>query len=71
MRLAPAPKEDQASSKKITISTTIRGDAAEEFEQLCEKNGLNKSQLAIQMIYHCLNKTQDLKDFYRRIQILG
>lgn len=56
---------------KLTCTTTIRGAAADEFEELAEKSGLNKSQLLTQMVYHCLGRSGELKEFYRRIAILG
>lgn len=57
--------------QKLTCTTTIRGEAAEDFEDLCQKSGLNRSQLLTQMVYHCLNRSSELKEFYRRIAILG
>lgn len=56
---------------KLTCTTTIRGEAAKEFEALCDKYDINKSQLLTQMVYHCLNRSDDLRDFYRRVAILG
>ncbi len=70
MLLAVAPNR-AGSYVKTTISTTIKGDAAEEFDKMVEKTGLTKSQLALQMIHHCLDKTQDLKNLYRRLAILA
>lgn len=70
LRLTPLPSQD-TSSTKITATTTIKGVAADEFEALCEKYGLNRSQLTLQMVYHCLNRTEDLKSFYKRLAILG
>lgn len=70
MTLVEAPVGDTNKSR-VTVTTTLKGAAAEEFEEMCEKFGLNRSQLLTQMVYHCLNRTADLKDFYRRIAILG
>lgn len=70
MRLQEAPAGDP-NKTRVTITTTLKGKAGEEFEEMCSKNGLNRSQLLTQMVYHCLNRTEDLKDFYRRIAILG
>jgi serine/threonine protein kinase HipA of HipAB toxin-antitoxin module len=53
------------------VTATLKGEVADEFMKIAEEAGLNKSQLALQMIYHALNKTEDLKDFYRRLAILA
>lgn len=71
MRLQLAPRVDTSSFTKVTISGTLKGPAAEEFEKMRESSGLNRSQLMVQMIYHCLGKTDELKDFYKRLAILG
>lgn len=68
--LQAAPAQDH-SPARVTVTATLKGVAAEEFEELCSKHGLNRSQLLTQMVYHCLNRTEDLKDFYRRLAILG
>lgn len=67
------PKVSPGSSdvNKLTATTTLRGAAADDFEDLCEKSGLNRSQLLTQMVYHCLGRSSELKEFYRRIAILG
>jgi len=59
------------SSSRLTVTSTLKGLAAEEFQAMCEKAGINRSQLVTQMVYHCLNRTADLKDFYKRLAILG
>lgn len=55
---------------KVTVTTTIKGIAAQEFEEMRKKAGLNRSQLLTQMVYHCLGRSKDLKDFYRRLAVL-
>lgn len=70
MRLQSAPEKDN-NPTKLTATTTLKGEAAEEFEKLASEFGLNRSQLLTQMVYHCLGKTEQLKDFYRRLVILG
>lgn len=59
------------SDRRVTVTATLKGEVADEFMKIAEEAGLNKSQLALQMIYHALNKTEDLKDFYRRLAILA
>lgn len=71
IRLRPAPEEDSQSTTKITVSSTLKGSAADEFEAICRDYNLNRSQLVVQMVYHCLGKTNELRDFYRRLVILG
>lgn len=71
MRLIPAPAEGSQSSTKITATCTLKGEVADEFEKLADEYGLNRSQLIVQMVYHCLGRSSELKDFYRRLQILG
>lgn len=70
MRLENLPHVDY-NSAKTTVTTTLKGVVADEFEKLCSESGLNKSQLLVQMVYHCLNRTEDLREFYRRLAILG
>ena len=70
MRLTAAP-EKEANPAKLTATVNLKGSAAEEFQAMAEEYGLNRAQLLTQMVYHCLNRTEDLKDFYRRIAILG
>lgn len=70
MRLQAAP-EPERNPTKLTATVNLKGSAAEEFEEMAQKFGLNRAQLLTQMVYHCLNRTEDLKDFYRRIAILG
>lgn len=67
----PRVTPGQPDPNKLTCTTTIRGAAVGDFEKLCEKSGLNKSQLLTQMVYHCLGRSGELKEFYRRIAILG
>lgn len=71
MRLEPVTPSPDKSYTKITATTTIKGVAADEFEALCASYGLNRSQLVLQMVYHCLNRTKDLEDFYKRLAVLG
>jgi hypothetical protein len=66
-----APPALDSTPHKMTLSCTIKGKAAAEFEKILQETGLNKSQLMVQMIYHCLNRTEELKDLYRRLAILG
>lgn len=67
----PRVTPGQTETHKLTCTTTIRGKAADDFEDLCEKSGLNKSQLLTQMVYHCLGRSGELKEFYRRVAIMG
>jgi hypothetical protein len=66
-KVSPHVRDDN----KLTCTTTIRGKAAIDFEDLCEKSGLNRSQLLTQMVYHCLGRSNELKEFYRRVAVLG
>lgn len=70
IKLLEAPV-GEVGSAKTTVTCTLKGSAAEEFETLCNANGLSKSQLLTQMVYHCLNKSDNLKDLYRRLAILA
>ena len=67
----PSVTAGLSDPRKITVTTSIRGKAADEFEAMCENYGLNRSQLLTQMVYHCLGRSEELKDFYRRVAILG
>lgn len=67
----PSVVPGQRDVYKLVATTTIRGDAATQFEKMCEQTGLNRSQLLTQMVYHCLGRTGELKEFYQRIAILG
>lgn len=69
--IVPTAPETKEGSAKTTATVNLKGVAAEEFLALSEQYGLNRSQLLLQMVYHCLNRTEDLKDLYRRIAILG
>lgn len=71
MRLIPTSELGPSSTTKITATCTIKGDAADEFEAIMEKYQLNRSQLVLQMVYHCLGKSKELKDLYTRLQILA
>lgn len=71
IRLQAAPIVEAGSNSKLTVSATLKGLTADEFEKMRQESGLNRSQLVVQMIYHCLGKTEELKDFYRRLAILG
>lgn len=71
MRLQTVTLEQSASDSRVTVTTTLKGSAADEFEILGKEFGLNRSQLLTQMVYHCLGKTNELRDFYRRLVILG
>lgn len=72
MRLQPYDLgKPEKSHLQLTLSTTIRGQIVEDLEKLQEEYGLNRSQLLRQMIYHCLGKTEELKEFYKRMSILG
>jgi hypothetical protein len=70
MKLVPASREEASSPTKLTVTALLKGAIADEFEQLRTDYGLNRSQLLVQMVYHCLGKTAELKDFYRRLNIL-
>lgn len=59
------------STSRTTVTTTLKGSVSEEFDKMCEETGLNKSQLLTQMVFHCLGKSAELKDFYRRLAVLG
>lgn len=71
IRLQAVPTQEHGSLTKVVISGTIKGNAADEFEKLREEYGLNRSQLMAQMVYHCLNRSDELKDLYKRLAILG
>lgn len=70
MRLPVLPDKDN-NPLKLTITTTVRGSIVTDFEDLAREYGLNRSQLLAQMVHHCLGKTEELKDFYKRLAILG
>lgn len=71
LKLVAVQTDNSNAGRRLTITCTLKGDAAVEFERLVEETGLNKSQLSLQMVYHALGKTDDLKDFYRRLAILA
>lgn len=71
MRLQAVPAGEISSNARLTVTGTLKGSAAEDFQKLMEKYSLNRSQLMVQMVYHCLGKTSELKDFYKRLAILG
>lgn len=72
MRLTPPPSEtDPGPTSKLSISATLKGPVADEFEKLKNDFGLSRSQLMVQMVYHCMGRSAELKDFYRRLMILG
>lgn len=67
----PSVSSNSSDTRRLTCTTTLRGDIVNEFEDVCEKYGLNRSQLMTQMVYHCLGRTADLQEFYKRVAILG
>lgn len=67
----PSVSQGTYNDAKLTCTTTIRGNAAREFEKICNESGLNRSQLLTQMVYHCLNRSEELKEFYRRVAVMG
>lgn len=70
IRLQDPPREPEWKSR-LTVSATLKGDVCQEFEKMAEEYGLNRSQLIVQMVHHCLGRTEELKDFYRRLAILA
>lgn len=71
MRLVPAPQAELQSLTKLCASCTLKGDIADEFEKMREEYGLSRAHLMRQMVYHCLGRSEELKDFYKRLAILG
>jgi len=53
------------SATRLTATVLLRGKIAEEFEAMVRDNNLNRSQLLTQMVYHCLNRSEELEDLYR------
>ena len=72
MKLIPAPGTgSQTGGPSITCTCTIKGEIAKQFEAMQDEYGLNRAQLVRRMVYHCLGRTEELKDFYKRLAILG
>ena len=71
MQLIALQSIKEGPVSRVTVTTTIKGSAADDFEKMCRDSGLNRSQLLTQMVYHCLNRTDELKDFYKRLAILS
>ena len=62
----------QASSEyNITITTTLKGDVAKQFEQMVEENNLNKSFLLKQMVYHCLGRIDLIEALQKSLLLWG
>lgn len=54
----------------LTVTTTVHGDVADEFEKMVEETNSNRSYLLRQMVYHCLGKKDLLEDLKRQLALL-
>ena len=71
MKLQDPPAGMSGYQNKTVVTCTVKGYACDDFEKLVIETGLSKSQLGLQMIYHCLGRTKELENLYKRLAFLA
>lgn len=64
-------RPSRSSEYSLSISTTLWGDVAKEFEKMVKDNNLNRSLLLRQMVWFCLGHTEELENMKRQILLWG
>lgn len=55
----------------VTVTTTIKGSAGEQFEKMVQDNNLSRSLLLRQMVFHCLGRQDLINEIKRNIILWG